>query len=225
IIGFARRAVAYKRAPLIFVEEDRIAPLLDAGRLQVVFSGMAHPRDEAGMAIVPRLVAMAQRYPKGVVFLEDYGIPIGRAMTRGCDVWLNNPRRPKEASGTSGMKAAMNGVLNLSVLDGWWPEACEHGVNGWQIGGGFESGSEAAQDAHDLESLYEVLLGDVVPTYYDDRERWAEMMRASIQSTRDRFSARRMMEEYVERLYRDRAAGDGQSHAHDVATPSEGQGG
>ncbi|MDX1421422.1 MAG: alpha-glucan family phosphorylase, partial [Rubricoccaceae bacterium] len=92
IIGFARRAVAYKRAPLIFEEEDRIAPLLDAGRLQLVFSGKAHPRDEAGKAIVARLVAMAQRYPKGVVFLEDYGIPIGRAMTRGCDVWLNNPR-------------------------------------------------------------------------------------------------------------------------------------
>ncbi|MDT0632991.1 alpha-glucan family phosphorylase [Rubrivirga sp. S365] len=201
IIGFARRAATYKRAPLVFEDEDRIAPLLESGRLQLVFSGKAHPSDEGGKAIVARLVAMARKYPRGVVFLEDYGMPIGRAMTRGTDVWLNNPRRPKEASGTSGMKAAMNGVLNLSVLDGWWPEAAEDGVNGWQIGGGFESPDEAAQDAHDLADLYRVLLDEVVPTYYDDRERWTEMMRASIQSTRDRFSAERMVTDYVEQLY------------------------
>ena len=201
IVGFARRAATYKRAPLVFEEEDRIADLLEAGRLQLVFSGKAHPADEGGKALIARLVAMSRKYPKGVVFLEDYGMPIGRAMTRGADVWLNNPRRPKEASGTSGMKAAMNGVLNLSVLDGWWPEAAEHGVNGWQIGGGFESPDEAVQDAHDLEDLYRVLLDEVVPTYYDDRGRWADMMRASIRSTRDRFSAARMVTDYVEQLY------------------------
>ena len=202
LIGFARRAATYKRAPLIFEDVEHVLPALKAGRLQLVFSGKAHPRDEPGKALVARLVEMARQYPSSVVFLEDYGIPIGRAMTRGCDVWLNNPRRPKEASGTSGMKAAMNGVLNLSVLDGWWPEAFEDGVNGWQIGEGFESDDEAAQDAHDLASLVRVLFGDVLPTYEDDRERWAAMMRASIQSTRDRFSARRMVEDYVEELYR-----------------------
>ncbi len=107
------------------------------------------------------------------------------------------------------MKAAMNGVLNASVLDGWWPEAYEAGVNGWEIGGGFESEDEATQDAHDLASLYRVLLDEIVPTYYEDRERWTAMMRASIQSTRDRFSARRMVQEYVDRLYRaDGASGD-----------------
>src|SRR5690606_21385145 len=118
-------------------------------------------------------------------------------------------------SGTSGMKAAMNGVLNVSVLDGWWPEACEDGVNGWQIGGGFESDDEAAQDAHDLADLYRVLLDEVIPTYYDDRDRWTAMMRASIQTTRDAFSARRMVTEYVERLYRDGATGDGAARAYD----------
>ena len=208
IVGFARRAATYKRAPLIFEDEDRIADLLQSGRLQLVFSGKAHPADEGGKALIGRLVEMARKYPKGVVFLEDYGMPIGRAMTRGSDVWLNNPRRPKEASGTSGMKAAMNGVLNMSVLDGWWPEAAEHGVNGWQIGGGFESPDEAVQDAHDLEDLYRVLLDEVVPTYYDDRGRWTDMMRASIQSTRDRFSAARMVTDYVEQLYGP-AGGDG----------------
>ena len=201
IVGFARRAATYKRAPLIFEDEGRIAGLLESGRLQLVFSGKAHPADEGGKALIARLVEMARKYPRGVVFLEDYGMPIGRAMTRGSDVWLNNPRRPKEASGTSGMKAAMNGVLNLSVLDGWWPEAVEDGVNGWQIGGGFESPDEAVQDAHDLADLYRVLLDEVVPTYYDDRDTWTDMMRASITSTRDRFSAARMVTDYVEQLY------------------------
>jgi starch phosphorylase len=222
IVGFARRAAAYKRAALIFRDEARIAPYLRDGRLQLVFSGKAHPMDEAGKAIVETLVRMARQYPNSVVFLEDYGMPIGQAMTRGCDVWLNNPRRPKEASGTSGMKAAMNGVLNVSVLDGWWPEACEHGVNGWQIGGGFEHPDEVVQDAHDMADLYRVLLDEVIPTYYGDRAKWTAMMRASIQSTRDRFSARRMVEEYVERLYRDGVGGDGQSRAHEVVPSSEG---
>lgn len=202
LIGFARRAATYKRAALIFEDDDRVRPALESGRLQLVFSGKAHPRDEPGKAIVARLVEMARTYPHSVVFLENYSMPIGRAMTRGADVWLNNPRRPKEASGTSGMKAAMNGVLNLSVLDGWWPEAFETGKNGWQIGDGFESADTDTQDAHDLESLVETLFDDVIPTYYDDRDRWTSMMRASIQSTRDRFSAKRMVEDYVRELYR-----------------------
>ena len=122
-------------------------------------------------------------------------------LTRGSDVWLNNPRRPKEASGTSGMKASMNGVLNLSILDGWWPEACEHGVNGWQIGDGFQSDDPAKADENDLASLYKVLRKEVIPTYYEDRKKWTEMMRASIQSTRDKFSVKRMLEEYYELLY------------------------
>jgi starch phosphorylase len=201
LIGFARRAVTYKRPTLIFTEEERIAPLLEDGRLQLVFAGKAHPQDAGGQKIVADLAAFAKKYPKGVVFIPDYDMEVGAAMTRGADVWLNNPRRPKEASGTSGMKAAMNGVLNLSTLDGWWPEACDHGVNGWQFGDGFESPDEATLDAHDLAALYDVLFGDVLPTYYDDRARWIAMMRNSIASTREQFSVERMLKEYAEELY------------------------
>jgi glycogen phosphorylase len=200
-IGFARRAVAYKRATLLFRDEDRIRPLLEEGLLQIVFAGKSHPFDEAGKQIVAELVEKSRQYPGAVVFIPNYDIATGRALTRGCDVWLNNPRRPKEASGTSGMKAAMNGVLNLSILDGWWPEVAEHGVNGWVIGDERVPETEAEQDARDGKALYEVLTEEVIPTFYDDRPRWREMMRASIQATREAFSARRMVREYYERLY------------------------
>jgi starch phosphorylase len=122
-------------------------------------------------------------------------------LTRGSDVWLNNPRRPLEASGTSGMKASMNGVLNCSILDGWWPEACDHGVNGWQFGDGFESADDAKLDKHDLDAMYDVILNQVVPTYYENKPKWVEMMRASILSTKDEFNVKRMLEEYYRRMY------------------------
>lgn len=201
IIGFARRAVPYKRSDLIFSIPELIDPLLRDRKIQIVFSGRAHPLDDTGKGIAANLVAMSKKYPGAVVFLENYGMDIGAALTRGSDVWLNNPRRPKEASGTSGMKAAMNGVLNLSILDGWWPEACDHGVNGWQFGDGFESENEEVLDAHDRDALYRVLLGDVVPTYYGNREKWVEMMRQSILSTKDNFAVKRMLVEYYELLY------------------------
>ena len=201
IIGFARRAVAYKRASLLFSNPRVIGPLLKDQTIQIVFSGKSHPLDDHGKNLVAEIVAMSKKYPKSVVFLENYDMEIGAALTRGVDVWLNNPIRPKEASGTSGMKAAMNGALNLSVLDGWWPEACDHGVNGWQIGDAFEHEDPAVQSEHDLKSLYEVLKKEVIPTYYKDRKKWKEMMRASIQSTRDAFSVKRMLDEYYELLY------------------------
>ena len=136
LIGFSRRAAPYKRSDLIFTEEEIISPLLKSGKVQIVFSGKAHPLDDIGKEIVAKLVRMMKKYPNSVVFLENYDMNIGRMLTRGSDIWLNNPRRPLEASGTSGMKAAMNGVLNCSILDGWWPEACIDGVNGWQFGDG-----------------------------------------------------------------------------------------
>lgn len=200
-IGFARRAVPYKRSDLIFSNTDIIDPLLREGKLQLVFSGRAHPLDDTGKGIVTNLVKMSKKYPNAVVFLENYDMEIGAMITRGSDVWLNNPRRPKEASGTSGMKAAMNGVLNFSVLDGWWPEACNHGVNGWQIGNGFESEDVEALDNNDRDSLYKVLLKEVVPTYYDNKAKWVEMMEASIQSTKEQFAVKRMLEEYFDQLY------------------------
>jgi len=202
LVGFARRSVPYKRSDLIFSRPEVIAPYLKEGKIQVVFSGRAHPLDDQGKEIAANLVSMSKKYPKAVVFLENYDMAIGAALTRGSDVWLNNPRRPKEASGTSGMKAAMNGSLNVSILDGWWPEACKHGVNGWQIGDAFESKDEAIQDEHDREALYKVLLEEVVPTYYDKRDKWKEMMKASILSTKKEFSVKRMLEEYYELLYK-----------------------
>lgn len=201
LIGFSRRAAPYKRSDFIFSDLDIIEPLLKNGDVQIVFSGKAHPLDDNGKVIVSRIVAMAKQYPNAVVFLENYDMTIGAALTRGSDIWLNNPRRPKEASGTSGMKAAMNGVLNFSILDGWWPEACEHGVNGWQFGDAFESEDVEEQDAHDLKELYRVLRKEVLPTYYKDRGHWIRMMQMSIRSTRDTFATDRMLKEYYENLY------------------------
>jgi starch phosphorylase len=197
-IGFARRAAPYKRSNLIFRDRERIDRLLRGGRLQLLFAGKAHPNDEAGREIVAELVHMAQRYPGSVVFVPDYDMALGRALTRGADVWLNNPIRPLEACGTSGMKAAMNGVLNCSVLDGWWPEACEHGRNGWAIGDGTTGLPE--QDDRDAAAMYDVIENEVLPAYAD-RERWAAMMQASIASTRERFSSDRMLRDYFGTLY------------------------
>lgn len=198
LIGFARRAAPYKRSDFIFSDLDIIEPYLKEGKIQIVFSGKAHPLDETGKEIVANLVKMMKKYPNSVVFVENYDISIGRMLTRGTDVWLNNPRRPLEASGTSGMKAAMNGILNLSTLDGWWPEACEDGVNGWQFGDAFEG---EGQDEHDLKALYRVLLNKVLPTYYDNRAQWIKMMRVSVKSTFEQFSASRMVREYYDRMY------------------------
>jgi len=198
IIGFARRAAPYKRADLIFSDEERISPYLERNDIQIIFSGKAHPLDDTGKEIVTELVEKSEKYPESVVFLEDYGIEIGKALTQGSDVWLNNPRKPMEASGTSGMKAAMNGVLNVSILDGWWPEACDHGVNGWQFGDGYEGED---QDEHDREALYDVLLAEVLPTFYEENETWKEMMKKSINSTYSRFSAEKMLEKYYENMY------------------------
>ena len=205
IIGFSRRAAPYKRSDFIFTDLTIIEPLLLEKKFQIVFSGKAHPLDDVGKLIVKNLVAMSRKYPKAVVFLENYDMSIGRMLTRGSDIWLNNPRRPLEASGTSGMKAAMNGVLNLSILDGWWPEACVHGVTGWQFGDGFEHEEEEIQDAHDLKALYKVLLEEVIPTYYENKSAWMDMMRESILQTKEPFAVKRMLEEYYELLYKFKA--------------------
>ena len=202
IIGFSRRAAPYKRSDFIFSDLSIVEPLLLEKKFQIVFSGKAHPLDDVGKLIVKNLVAMSRKYPKAVVFLENYDMSIGRMLTRGSDIWLNNPRRPLEASGTSGMKAAMNGVLNLSILDGWWPEACVHGVTGWQFGDGFEHEEEEIQDAHDLKALYKVLLEEVIPTYYENKSVWMDMMRESILQTKEPFAVKRMLEEYYELLYK-----------------------
>mgnify|MGYP001012902882 FL=1 len=201
LVGFARRAAPYKRSGLLLSDLEFIGPLLEGKKLQVVFSGKSHPLDDTGKGIVAEIVAMTRRFPSSIVFLENYDMEIGRMMTRGADVWLNNPRRPQEASGTSGMKAAMNGVLNVSILDGWWPEACNHGVNGWQFGGGFQSDNAAKADKHDLKALKSCLANEVIPTFYGDRSRWISMMVSSIKTTREAFSMKRVLDEYYRRMY------------------------
>ncbi len=202
LIGFARRAAPYKRSELIFRNLDVIDPLLQEGKMQLVFSGKAHPNDTLGKEIIHRLVQMDRKYRDSVVFLENYNMEIARLMVRGCDVWLNNPRRPLEASGTSGMKAAVNGVLNLSVVDGWVAEGPQHGVSGWllcSVCG--RRGQQLNQDDLDLLTLYDVLLTEVIPTFYNDRDRWQNMMRASIDMAHYQFSSHRMLREYFDVLY------------------------
>ncbi len=201
LIGFGRRATAYKRHDLIFKDPNTIFPLLKNKKLQIVFSGKAHPMDNVGKEIITNIIKISKQFPESVVFLENYDMNIGKLLTRGADVWLNNPRRPMEACGTSGMKAAMNGVLNLSILDGWWAEACEHGINGWQFGDGFTNINYAVQDSHDSKALYHVLINEVIPTYYHNRQKWIDMMRNSILSTKARFNIKRMMDEYYSRMY------------------------
>ena len=205
VIGFARRAAAYKRADLILGDDKQLRKLFERGA-QLVYSGKAHPRDLDGKALVGRLVEAAAKHKGRVVFLENYDMRIGALMTRGADVWLNNPRRPLEASGTSGMKAAMNGVPNVSILDGWWPEGCQHGVTGWKIGDPdpdddpFDQKDEARVDKRDRALLYDVLERDVLPAYAD-RGTWLAIMRASIAMSQWRFSSDRMIEDYVVKVY------------------------
>ena len=205
VIGFARRAAAYKRADLVLGDDLALAKLFDAG-VQFVYSGKAHPRDTAGKALVVKLVDAARKHPGHVVFVETYDMKVGALLTRGTDVWLNNPRRPLEASGTSGMKAAMNGVPNLSILDGWWPEGCEHGVTGWKIGDpdpeddAFDEEDLARVDLRDRALLHHVLQHDVLPAYAD-RARWVSIMRASIAMSQWRFASDRMIEDYVAKVY------------------------
>ena len=208
-IGFARRFATYKRAALLFTDMARLTRLVwDERRpVQFVFAGKAHPADRPGQQVIQSIFARS-RSPelRGRVFvLEDYDMRTAKLLVRGVDVWLNNPRRPLEASGTSGMKAAANGILNLSVLDGWWDEGWT-GENGWAIGGRETSPDEAAQDWADAQDLYRILEEEVVPRFYDRTASglprdWLDLMRRSISSTIWRFSATRMLHEYSERLY------------------------
>ena len=208
-VGFARRFATYKRAGLIFHEIDRLAKLLwDEKRpIQVVFAGKAHPADRPGQRVIQEIFQHS-RSPqlRGRVFiLEDYDMRIARFLVQGVDVWLNNPRRPLEASGTSGMKAAMNAVVNVSVLDGWWDEGFE-GDNGWAIGGREMNPDEGAQDWADAQDLYRLLEEEIIPAYYDRDangipKRWLDVARRSMSSTLWRFSTTRMLHEYTERLY------------------------
>lgn len=196
-IGFARRAAEYKRARLIFHDKERLVKLAK-GKVQFIFAGKAHPRDDHGKEILKEIVLQGKELLGDVkiVFLENYNMWLGNLITAGVDVWLNTPLRPNEASGTSGMKATLNGVPNLSILDGWWAEASNDGVNGWAIGD-----AEHANDAADADHLYRLLEEQVIPTYYDDQAKWLSIVRESIK-TGVKFTGTRMVQDYLKEYYK-----------------------
>ena len=208
-IGFARRFATYKRAGLLFTDVERLARLLwhPERPVQIVFAGKAHPADRPGQGVIQQIFERSRSAAlrDRVFILEDYDMRIARFLVQGVDVWLNNPRRPLEASGTSGIKAAQNGVINASVLDGWWDEGWT-GDNGWAIGGREQNPDEGAQDWADALDLYRILEDEIVPSYYERDQNgiptgWTERMRNSIASTIWRFSTTRMLHEYTEELY------------------------
>ncbi len=208
-IGFARRFATYKRADLLLRDSERVKQLLlDRDRpIQLLFAGKAHPQDQPGKELIRKIVQLAksEEFQKRIVFLEDYDMDVARHLVQGVDVWLNTPRRPLEASGTSGMKAAVNGTLNLSILDGWWCEGYS-GDNGWAIGAGEELPDREYQDWVESEMLYDLLEQEVIPLFYrrgpDDVPReWVTRIKASIRTCGPQFNTNRMVQEYSERLY------------------------
>jgi starch phosphorylase len=214
-IGFARRFATYKRANLILQDMESIVSLVNNAQMpvQFVFAGKAHPQDRPGKQILQEIALLMRdaRFAGKVLFIEDYDIDVGRHLVQGVDVWLNNPRRPLEACGTSGQKVVLNGGLNLSVLDGWWAEAYD-GLNGFAIGGGETHTSPAIHDSRDARSLVNVLRNEVIPMYYNrDRDglprEWIGRMKRAIHSMGWRFSADRMVMDYVEKAYIPAAGG------------------
>ncbi|MGB0063966.1 MAG: alpha-glucan family phosphorylase, partial [Terracidiphilus sp.] len=197
-LGFARRAATYKRATLMFSDPERLKEIaVRAGGLQILYAGKAHPQDDPGKALIQQVVEEAGRLSSGtlrIVYLENYAWDLGARLTAGVDVWINTPRRPYEASGTSGMKAAMNGVPSLSILDGWWIEGCIEGFTGWAI----EDGVDDTAEAH---SLYSKLETAVVPLYREGPEKWARLMKTTLAYNGSYFNTNRMIKQYVRNAY------------------------
>jgi starch phosphorylase len=198
VLGFARRMTPYKRADLLFSDLERLESIARKHPFQVVLAGKAHPRDGGGKQLIERLHQWTEslRGSVSVVFLPDYDMELARLLVAGSDVWLNTPQRPLEASGTSGMKAALNGVPNLSVLDGWWIEGWIEGVTGWAIGG-----EDDVDNARDAASLYVKLEQQVLPLYYGERARWTAVMKGAIARNASYFNSHRMMRRYAVEAY------------------------
>jgi starch phosphorylase len=201
-IGFARRATVYKRADLIVsVPRELIDVAKEAGPLQIIFAGKAHPKDEPGKDMIRRIVQVAKQLERDVtiLYLDNYDMTLARLMTAGVDLWLNTPQRPLEASGTSGMKAAHNGVPSLSVLDGWWVEGHIEGVTGWSIGS--RTLGQVADQAEEARELYQKLRWTIVPMYYQSRDRWIDVMRHTIAFNASFFNTHRMVQQYAANAY------------------------
>ncbi len=208
-VGFARRFAGYKRASLLFRDPDRLAAIVNNSQrpVQFIFAGKAHPRDEPAKQLIREVLQFGRRpeFRDRVVILEGYDVEVARVLVQGCDVWLNTPLRPLEASGTSGMKAVANGALHMSVLDGWWWEAYKPGL-GWAIGRDRIDDDPETQDAYDAASLYDLLENEVVPLFYDrDKDglpvNWVEQMKRSIAAFAPRFNTARMVSEYATEAY------------------------
>lgn len=208
-IGFARRFAPYKRAGLIFSDLERLFRIMSDKRrpVQFIFSGKAHPKDLVGKEIIKEVVhqSRSEGFHRNIVFIEDYDINVARYLVQGCDLWLNTPKRPKEACGTSGMKAAANGVLNFSVMDGWWPEAY-NGANGWAIGGNEDYPDSEDQDIVDAEQIYDSLEHVIIPLFFDRGpdglpHGWIEKMKNSMANISGYFNSHRMIEQYMEEYY------------------------
>ena len=209
-IGFARRFATYKRATLIFRDLERITEILNNKDMpvQIIFAGKAHPRDVEGQNLIKYIheISMKPQFKGKIFLLEDYDISVARYLVSGVDVWLNNPRRPMEASGTSGQKASVNGVLNFSVLDGWWVEGYNE-ENGWTIGRNKEYDSYELQDNEDCQDIYNTLENKIIPTYYEKKQeekyskKWLRLMKNSIKTTGGMYSTARMLVDYTEKLY------------------------
>jgi starch phosphorylase len=200
-LGFARRATGYKRADLLFSDLGRLRQIVaQVGPLQVVYAGKAHPRDDGGKALIARIFQAAAELQGQirVLYLEDYDMTLARYLTSGADVWLNTPQKPQEASGTSGMKAALNGVPSLSILDGWWVEGCLEGVTGWAIG---EDGGSPSDPRREVASLYGKLQFVVMPLFYTRPMAFAEVQRAAIALNGSYYNAERMMSQYLQNAY------------------------
>ncbi len=202
-IGFARRAAAYKRADLIFDDIERLKSIVSkAGPIQIVFAGKAHPQDKGGKDIIKRIFATKDslRDTVNVAYLDNYGLELGKMMTSGVDLWLNTPKPPLEASGTSGMKAALNGVPSLSILDGWWIEGCIEGVTGWAIGMKVDDGEDDNR-LEDAASLYDKLERIIIPMFYNERSRFINVMSHAAALNGSFFNTQRMMQQYVLNAY------------------------
>jgi len=204
-IGFARRAAAYKRADLLFRDIERLKRIArDSGRIQIIYAGKAHPKDQPGKDLIRRIVTLSKDLGRTIpiVYLENYDFSLGKLLTSGVDIWLNNPLRPQEASGTSGMKATLNGVINFSVLDGWWIEGHREGITGWSIGPRpTDVSPNMNTDEADVHDLYEKLEKIIIPLYYKDRERWIEIMLNGLSLNGSFFNTNRMMLQYVSSAY------------------------
>ncbi|MDD5497232.1 MAG: alpha-glucan family phosphorylase [Atribacterota bacterium] len=204
-IGFARRATAYKRADLIFYDLNRLIDIASrVGKMQLVFAGKAHPKDQLGKELIQKIINTSRQLPAPatenikIVYLENYDMDLGKRLTSGVDLWLNTPRKPKEASGTSGMKAAHNGVPSLSVLDGWWVEGCIEGITGWSIG---SAANVESIDEEEADSLYKKLELNIIPIYYHKKSQWINIMRHCIAINASFFNTHRMVLQYVSNAY------------------------